>query len=101
MKRLNDWIERVGTDKVLHLLGGFGLYEAMVANSTMLWGHVGYLYSSFVALFIVYALSILKEKWLDDTPDMEDVDFAMFGSAIALALNMSVYMIMILYRVYL
>lgn len=100
MKLQDKFIAKYGVDKLLHLLGGFGLYEAMVANSTMLWGHVGYLYSSFVALFIVYALSILKEKWLDDTPDMEDVDFAMFGSAIAFAINMGIYMVMVIHRLY-
>lgn len=101
MKLQDKFIEKYGVDKILHLLGGFGIQAIIVSISTMLYGHFGYLCGSFVALFIVYTISILKEKWLDDTHDMEDVDWAMFGSAIAFAINMLAFMSVVIYKIYL
>lgn len=101
MKLQEKLISKYGVDKVLHLLGGFGIQALIVSIATMLYGHMGYLCGSFIALFFVYAVSIFKEKYLDDAPDMEDVDWAMFGSAIAFAINMLVFMAMVIYKIYL
>lgn len=101
MKLQDKLINKYGVDKVLHLLAGFGIQAIIVSIATMLYGHMGYLCGSFIALFIVYAVSIFKEKYLDDTTDMKDVDWAMFGSAIAFAINMLAFMSVVIYKIYL
>lgn len=101
MKLQDKIIEKYGVDKILHPFGGFGVQAIIVSIATMLYGHMGYLCGSFIALFFVYAVSIVKEKYLDDTPDIEDVDWAMFGSAIAFAINMLAFMSVVICKLYL
>lgn len=71
-KITNGLIERFGTDKVLHFLGG--------AWITALFGVLGWwgLIASFVAVFV---LSYIKEEFLDDTFDKVDIQAALIGSA--------------------
>lgn len=101
MKLQDKFIEKYGVDKLLHLVGGFALQSIIVSIATLFGSETGYMIGSFIALFLVYGLSMLKEMWLDETYDEEDIDFAMFGSAIAFTVHMLVYIIIVFVRLYL
>lgn len=70
MKLTNKLISKVGADKALHFLVG-ALIVAQFEIFTWYW--------LLIALAIVAALSVIKEK-MDDKPDWKDAIAAMCGA---------------------
>lgn len=69
LKKLNNLIERIGADKLLHLfLFAWVVAEAKAFGITAMW----------IAYWLMAVLSITKEMWLDDKGDLDD---ALYGAA--------------------
>ena len=82
MKILDDFLAKVGTDKVLHFFGG-GFICSLISFVVILqeplvsWEKVS---AVTIGAVFVLIISILKELLLDDKPDWKDVWAAMLGS---------------------
>lgn len=77
MKLVNWFIDKCGTDKMLHFLGG----ALMVATlSPFGWGGV---LSGFVLMLI---LSFIKEKYLDNVYDNKDIIAATLGGIVSIGI---------------
>ena len=63
LKKWNNFIERIGVDKLLHLF----LFAWVVA----------------AAYWLMAVLSIAKEIWLDNKGDMKDVLYGAMGGGIS------------------
>lgn len=74
LKKWNNFIERIGVDKLLHLL----LFAWVVAEAK----HFGVL-AMWVAYWLMAVLSIVKEIWLDNKGDMEDVLYGAMGGGVS------------------
>ena len=74
MKLLDDVIEKVGIDKVLHFLGG-GWITSMFSP----FGWVGII----IGIVITIILSFIKEQFLDSFFDWKDICAAFIGSVIS------------------
>lgn len=74
-ERLNGCIERVGVDKVLHLMVGYGMVATglMYSLAAGLW-----------CLLAVIALSVVKEVAIDKQADWVDVLAGVAGGIVAL-----------------
>ena len=74
-ERLNGCIERVGVDKVLHLMVGYGMVATglMYSLAAGLW-----------CLLAVIALSVVKEVAIDKQTDWVDVLAGVAGGIVAL-----------------
>lgn len=82
MKILDSFLEKVGTDKALHFLGGGFIcslitFVVILQEPLVSWEKVSAV--TIGALFVLI-ISILKEVLLDDKPDWKDVWAAMLGS---------------------
>ena len=77
MKLTNWFVEKFGTDKMLHFLGG----ALMVAVTSPLgwWGVL-------VGFIMMLGLSFIKEQCLDSTFDKKDIIAATLGSIVAIVL---------------
>lgn len=71
MKKLNDFVARFGTDRVLHFL-----VAAWFVSQFEIFG----IWWVILSLPIVFGLSILKEKKFDESADKKDIIFAMAGA---------------------
>ena len=78
MKKLNNLIERIGADKLLHLfLFAWVVSEAKAFGVTAMW----------VAYWLMAVLSITKEMWLDDKGDVEDALYGAAGGGVSVILS--------------
>lgn len=71
MKKLNELVTKVGVDKILHALVGALIVAQFEVFGTML---------VIVSMFLVFGLSYLKERLLDETFDWWDIVFGMAGA---------------------
>jgi hypothetical protein len=79
MKKLNNIIERIGADKLLHLfLFAWIVSEAKAFGVTAMW----------IAYWLMAVLSIAKEIWLDNKGDMKDVLYGAAGGGVSVLLCM-------------
>lgn len=77
LKKWNNFIERIGADKLLHfLLFAWIVAEAKMFGETTMW----------VAYFIMAVLSAVKE-FLDDTPDKNDFNWGLLGGGVSVILS--------------
>lgn len=74
MKILNNIIDKVGSDKVMHFLLGGWLVSMGVA-----YGIIG----TIIMFLFMIGISYLKEKKLDDTFDIKDIYAAVIGGIIS------------------
>lgn len=74
MKWLNDFIEKTGADKLLHLAVG-GWIVAKFCEA-------GQIYGGLLGLLFLALISVLKERLMDDEADVMDIGFAMLGGFI-------------------
>ena len=73
---LTDWIvNKYGSDKVLHFLGG-----ALIVSILSYFGWMGVI----VGTIITLVLSIIKEKYLDTMYDKVDIYGAMMGCTMSI-----------------
>lgn len=100
MKRLNDFIEKVGIDKVLHFICGALIVELSAMCGVLYADFEGCFIGSLIGLLVVYLLSIVKEKLLDDYYDQLDIDYAMMGSISAVMFNFTAMVCVILIRLF-
>lgn len=82
MKILDDFLAKVGTDKVLHFLGGGFIcslitFVVILQEPLVSWEKVS---AVTIGAVFVLIISILKELLLDDKPDWKDIWAAMLGS---------------------
>lgn len=81
MKSLNAFISKIGQDKFDHHILG-ALICALVSFVFILqdgvfdWAAVGY---PLIGSAVVFFISVIKEYFLDDKADWEDILFAMLG----------------------
>lgn len=74
LKWWNNLIVRIGVDKLLHfLLFAWVVAEAKMFGLTAMW----------VAYWLMAVLSIVKEIWLDNKGDMEDVLYGAAGGGVS------------------
>ena len=78
MKWVDDILDKYGTDKVLHFLGGFAITSACA-----LFG----LFSAGIGVVTTAVLSWVKEQYLDDEFDANDIIAALMGSGVAVVLE--------------
>lgn len=77
MKRVNEWIERIGADKLLHfLLAAWVVAEAKQMGELAMW----------ITFLLMILLSVVKELWLDDKGDVHDAHYSVAGATISAAL---------------
>lgn len=81
MKRLNDFLCKVGTDKALHFAFGGWIVSAVSPFGIDIMG---------IALFIVIVLSFIKELFLDEYADFADIVSAFFGGFVAFVIYIPV-----------
>lgn len=84
VKRLNDFIDKVGVDKVLHF--AFGGWMVSAFSPLGIIGMVG-------ALITLIILGVLKEKVLDDNADIMDIWASVAGAFVAFAVYVPIYII--------
>lgn len=84
MKRLNDLIDKVGVDKVLHF--AFGGWMVSAFSPLGIVGMVG-------ALITLIILGVVKEKVLDDNADIMDIWASVAGAFVAFAVYVPIDMI--------
>jgi len=77
MKIIQDLIEKYGWDKFLHFFVAAWIVSAF---SPLGWGGV------LVATIFTAAISFVKEKYLDDKFDKEDIIAALFGCAASIVI---------------
>jgi hypothetical protein len=78
LKKWNNFIERIGADKLLHLfLFAWVVAEAKMFGLTAMW----------VAYFIMAVLSVIKE-FFDETPDKNDFNCGLLGGGVSVLLCM-------------
>lgn len=75
MKLIDDLLDKFGTDKILHFLGGYAI------TSTFM---VGGIVSGLFGVIITAILSYAKEYFFDDEADKQDIYAALIGSGISL-----------------
>lgn len=77
LKWWNNLIVRIGVDKLLHfLLFAWVVAEAKMFGLTAMW----------VAYWLMAVLSIVKEIWLDNKGDMEDVLYGVAGGIVSVTM---------------
>lgn len=75
MSKLTNWfVNTFGSDKVMHFLGGAWITSALTPFG---W------YGIVVSFVLVFALSFVKEQFLDETFDKNDINAALMGSALS------------------
>lgn len=79
LKKLNNLIERIGADKLLHLfLFAWVVAEAKQFGDVAMWA----------AYWLMAVLSITKEIWLDNKGDMKDVLYGAAGGGVSVILSL-------------
>lgn len=82
MKELDNFLAKVGTDKVLHFLGG-GFICSLISFVAILQEHdLAHLQKVSLVLIgtiAVFILSVIKETVLDDKPDWFDLLASVLG----------------------
>lgn len=82
MKALDNFLNRVGTDKVLHLFVGawicaiFTIVSILQEGSLFWWQTILMSVAGTLAALFV---SVIKEIFLDDKPDWKDVLWSFYG----------------------
>lgn len=78
MKILNDFIRKVGEDKVIHFaIGGWAVSVVSPFGATAM----------SIMLVIIMALSFVKEIYLDEKFDIKDINAAFLGCLTAFIAN--------------
>lgn len=91
MKILNSIIERYGIDKMLHFLVG-ALITAMASIFGLLFfGFVGFMACGLISILLVFVLSYIKERKLDDFYDPADIKAAMLGTGVVFIVNILMF----------
>lgn len=102
---LYDYIKKIGEDKMMHELGGFGIHCFLVAVATLFFGFVGYFVSNHIATALVYLVSVAKEvidgKEADNTYDKKDIQYGVNGSLLALCVFDVILIIYLIIHVWL
>lgn len=86
MSKINDFVNKIGEDKGLHmfLAGDIALavkeFVFILAGTGWAW-HV---YASLIGMACAMGLELFKEYVLDDNPDWGDILFSFFGSCFPL-----------------
>ena len=74
LKKWNNFIERIGADKLLHLfLFAWVVAEAKMFGAVAMWA----------AYWLMAVLSIAKEIWLDEKGDLDDVLYGAAGGFVS------------------
>lgn len=95
MKKLNEFIERVSSDKIIHFAFG-GWIEALLAIVGWSFGKVGCIIAMFVGIAVVYVISWWKETVDDkqDSPyDKKDITWAMYGVLATLLFTFATFLL--------
>ncbi len=77
LKKWNNFIERIGADKLLHLF-----LFAWVVSEAKCFG----IHAMWVAYWLMAILSVVKEIWLDEKGDLDDALYGVAGGAISILL---------------
>lgn len=81
MKELDDLLKKVGVDKVLHMLSGALICSFItfitIQESGLTWWQK--ILMPTIGTIIAIFLSLVKEMFLDDTPDWKDVLWTFYG----------------------
>lgn len=85
MKRLNNFLNKIGTDKALHFAFA-GWAVSAVAPFGIL--------AMAIVFILVFVLCVIKERYLDDYADFSDVVAGFLGEITALFLYIPVDIIM-------
>lgn len=91
MKFVNDIIKEYGVDKVLHFLVGALMVAMASITGIVFFGFTGFLVATFIMIPVVYVLSYVKEKILDDKYDILDIKAAMLGAGIVVITNVLLF----------
>ena len=81
MKIIDKLINKIGSDKIIHVL--------LAGWLTQIGGLFG-LYGIIAFPIVVILLGFLKEKYLDDTFDKDDIKANLFGCILATIINILV-----------
>lgn len=81
MKIVNDVLDKVGIDKILHFLGGGLISSLIIIFGAAL--NISQIISFLIGFIIVFVLSIIKE-FLDDKFDWIDILAAMIGTLLSI-----------------
>lgn len=82
MKSLDDFISKVGNDKVLHFLGGGYLCSLITFVVILQEGFMSYyreIASVLIGTISVFVLSVMKETIMDSKADWKDVLASVLG----------------------
>lgn len=86
---LNDFINKIGTDKLLHFAFG-ALITYTLSNVFMLQDGLSYaavIGYTIAAIIITMLLELFKEKFLDAAIDKKDIIATLIGALIPLVVN--------------
>lgn len=87
MRILTNFIERVGSDKIIHMAVGGWIEQYLGTVGQDLGGDMGCIIAMLIGLPLIYFLSWIKEKYLDDKQDSpfdkKDINWAMFGAGVS------------------
>lgn len=101
MKLQDRLIDKYGIDKVLHFICGALIVELVTMCGVLYADFEGCFIGSLIGMVVVYLISIIKEKWLDDYYDQLDIEYAMMGSISAVIFNFTAMVCVILIRLFL
>lgn len=82
MKALDNFLNRVGTDKVLHLLVGAWIcaiisFVTILQESNLAWWQT--ILMPAIGTIVAILVSVVKELFFDETPDWKDVLWTLYG----------------------
>ena len=84
MKIINYINEKIGSDKIMHFLGGGWIVS--IGSPFGWWGIL-------IAFIVMLLLSVIKEKFLDEFFDVKDIIAACAGSGVSAILYLIITLI--------
>lgn len=86
MEKLDKFISKIGVDKVLHFLVGALISFIIITICIFYIGIVdnNIIWLSIIAVFITFAIELIKEYILDEIADIKDIVATLIGSIIPL-----------------
>ena len=82
MSKINDLVEKIGTDKVMHFLVG-ALFVAFGFQISMLFG--------FISIPLIMGLELYKEYRMDNFVDWKDVLVTFLGTVFSVVVSFVIY----------
>lgn len=83
---MNDLINKIGVDKLLHFSFG-GLITACIANFIFLQCELSVLLCTLIGIVVTMILEFIKEYKLDSSPDWKDILATFLGCLLVLVVN--------------